>query len=442
MRGRRVRYVPPMRRWIAAIVLSVAGGGACTASAAGAAAAAGADGAAGAAAAGHPLLATVPLCPGLTIVTAVSQSMGDYESIKTIESTGPREVRLKYSADMPNTDMLNPGPAVVRMNLHRTMLAADLQSASIYQQNFVDKSAETIPETTAIGTSAAVLNALKTKGEAELSISNSYPGLELGADRSKAPNYYQYLQKGLLKRVGNGPVRVAVLVNDALVDLPAIQAQGDIVGDKSEFLFLDDARNPLTLAFRIGIDAVKPLNPDALKFCDTIRKAGSAGAAYLGGMHCNQPNGGDRDILKVVKITYRCAAPSAPTGSGAGTAGTLEQALAVDKKVDVYSIYFSFNSDEIREESEPTLKDLALVLRKHPDWKLCVNGHTDGIGGDKYNLDLSGRRAAAVKQALISRYGIAAERLTTAGIGKAQPKDTNDTLEGRAHNRRVELIRL
>jgi outer membrane protein OmpA-like peptidoglycan-associated protein len=405
-------------------------------------------------AAEHPLLPTIPLCPGLTIVTAVSQTQGDYESIKTIESTDPKEVVMRYSADMPNTDMLNPGPPVVRVNLHRAMLAADLQSAVIYQQNFTDKSAETIPETTAIGTSAAVLRALKSKGEAELSISNSYPGLELGADRNKSPNYYQYLQKGLIKRIGNAPTRVAVLVNDVLVDLPAIQAQGDMVGDKAEFFFLDDERNPLTLAFRIGIDAVKPLGADAVKFCDTIRKAGSAGAAYLGGMHCNQPNGGDRDILRVIKITYRCAAPHAlagqagneptqpPAGTDTGTVGKLEQALAVAKKVDVYSIYFSFNSDEIREESEPTLKELAGALRKHADWKLGVNGHTDGIGGDQYNLDLSSRRAAAVKQALITRYGIAADRLTTAGIGKAQPKDTNDTLEGRARNRRVELIRL
>jgi outer membrane protein OmpA-like peptidoglycan-associated protein len=394
---------------------------------------------AGTAAAEHPLLPTIPLCPGLTIVTAVSQTQGDYESIKTIESKDSKEVLLRYSADMPNTDMLNPGPPVVRVNLHRTMLAADLQSAVIYQQNFSDKSAETIPETTAIGISAAVLDALKSKGEAELSISNSYPGLELGADRNKSPNYYQYLQKGTIKRIGNGPTRVPVLVNDVLVDLPAIQAQGDIVGDKAEFFFLDDERNPLTLAFRIGIDAVKPLGPDAVKFCDTIRKAGSAGAAFLGGMHCNLPNGGDRDILRVIKITYRCQAPA---GSDAATVGKLEQALAVAKKVDVYSIYFSFNSDEIREESEPTLKELAGVLHKHADWKLGVNGHTDGIGADQYNLELSSRRAAAVKQALITRYGIAANRLTTAGIGKAQPKDTNDTLEGRARNRRVELIRL
>src|SRR5947207_11068054 len=111
-------------------------------------------------------------------------------------------------------------------------------------------------------------------------------------------------------------------------------------------------------------------------------------------------------------------------------------------QADVYSIYFSFNSDTIREESEPTLKEIAEVLRRHRDWKLRIAGHTDGIGGDEQNLDLSKRRAAAVQGALVKRYGIAEVRLSTTGFGKSQPKDTNDTLEGRAHNRRVELMKI
>jgi outer membrane protein OmpA-like peptidoglycan-associated protein len=72
---------------------------------------------------------------------------------------------------------------------------------------------------------------------------------------------------------------------------------------------------------------------------------------------------------------------------------------------------------------------------------LAINGHTDNVGGDQSNLNLSRRRAAAVKDALVTRHGIAADRLTTAGMGRSQPKDTNETLEGRAQNRRVELVR-
>ena len=70
-----------------------------------------------------------------------------------------------------------------------------------------------------------------------------------------------------------------------------------------------------------------------------------------------------------------------------------------------------------------------------------IDGHTDGIGSDAANLDLSRRRAAAVKTALVKRYGIAADRLSTGGFGESQPKADNATPEGRALNRRVELTR-
>ncbi len=160
-------------------------------------------------------------------------------------------------------------------------------------------------------------------------------------------------------------------------------------------------------------------------------------------------------MLQVTKISYRCGEPSLtgsgqiggqppPAGTGGGVSaggGSLERSLSESGHADVYSIYFSFNSDVIREESESTLKEIAEVLRRHADWKLQVNGHTDGIGTDPYNLDLSKRRAAAVKDALVKRYGIDAGRLGTAGFGKSRPKDTNDTLEGRSRNRRVELVR-
>jgi outer membrane protein OmpA-like peptidoglycan-associated protein len=412
---------------------------------------------------------TIPLCPGLTIVTAIKGSGGDYESIKTIESADANEVRMKYSSEMNDTDWLGVTPRVQNVVMHRTMLTRDLQTGAMYQQVYLEKAAETIPGATAIGTSAAVLRDLKTKGEAALSISNAYAGLELTADRNKFPNYYQYMQGGTIKKTGTA--RLPVLVNDAMVELPAIRAEGDLVGKKVEFFFLDDERNPLSLAFRIDIEGFKPLTPEQRQLCDTMAKAAKDVSnsqtgyhanidllqASLGGnFRCSLPNGGPRDTLRVVKIISRCTGsapvqgPAAggnigtPTGTGGESAGAaaLEKALKDTGKIDVYSIYFSFNSDRIRDESTPTLNDIAEVLRRHPDWKLQVNGHTDAIGGDAPNLDLSKRRAAAVKNTLVTSYKIDPGRLATSGFGKSQPKDTNDTLEGRAHNRRVELIRV
>ena len=406
---------------------------------------------------------SIPLCPGLTVVTAVSQGTGDYESIKKIESADAKEVRLKYSAESTSVDMLGPGtPIVKQTNLHRTILKSDLSSAASYQQVYLEKSDETIPGTTAIGTSQAIFRALKAGREVEMNISNAYGGLELTTDSNKRPNYYDYLQPAKIQRVAS--VKVPVVLNDRPTELPAIRAQGDSVGDKVEFDFLDDENNPLTLAFRIGIGGIPRPTPDEAKRCNEWRKHPDQPMPILSfmtvhGARCDMPNGGDLNTLRVIKINSRCTGPAAtltrnqggggkvPNGPGAEAAASegansLEKALSQDKKVDIYSIYFSFNSDKLREESQPTLKDIAEVMRRHPDWKLQVNGHTDAIGGDQFNLDLSKRRAAAVKSALVQQFKIAGDRFATSGYGKSQPKDTNDTLEGRARNRRVELVRI
>jgi outer membrane protein OmpA-like peptidoglycan-associated protein len=381
---------------------------------------------------------TIPLCQGLTIVTAVNQSDGDYESIKTIESVTDAGFRLKYSVERLVDDMFsNDPPKLVKGTVYRTIRREDLASAKLYQQQFSIELPETIPETTAIGTSAAVLRALKNAGEAEMGIFTAYTQIKPPLDRNVHPNVYDNQMVTKIVRVTPQPVMVPVLVNDVRVELPTIHARGDFFGDKSEFFFLDDERNPLALRFRIGIDAFKG--------------GGSGFAAILG---TKLPP--DRDTLQVIKITHRCDAAAGTRAGGAGSGGgqppggqgqasggsALEQALATAGKVDIYSIYFSFNSDVIREESEPTLREIADILRRHPDWRLAVNGHTDGIGGDQANVALSQRRSTSVKDALAKRYGVAPTRLTTAGFGKAQPKDTNETLDGRARNRRVELMRI
>jgi len=94
----------------------------------------------------------------------------------------------------------------------------------------------------------------------------------------------------------------------------------------------------------------------------------------------------------------------------------------------------------MRSESAALVKDIALTLTHNPTWTLQINGHTDSIGNAAYNQKLSAARAKSVADALIKR-GIAATRLQTAGLGFTQPKGDNSTLEGRAFNRRVELVR-
>jgi outer membrane protein OmpA-like peptidoglycan-associated protein len=119
----------------------------------------------------------------------------------------------------------------------------------------------------------------------------------------------------------------------------------------------------------------------------------------------------------------------------------MEQALTEKKPVQIYGIYFDFNSAAIKPESAPVLREIAAIMRKNPDWKLGVSGNTDNIGDGKANLALSQKRAAAVKDALVTRFKISPDRLVTGGYGASRPIETNDTLEGRARNRRVELQR-
>ncbi|HEX3820225.1 MAG TPA: OmpA family protein, partial [Candidatus Sulfotelmatobacter sp.] len=135
------------------------------------------------------------------------------------------------------------------------------------------------------------------------------------------------------------------------------------------------------------------------------------------------------DSFKVqfVRVTYPSDKP------------TIEQQLAKNRKAITWGINFDFNSDTIRPVSEPVLKEIAQAMADKPDWKLTITGHTDNIGGHKYNLDLSQRRSASVKKALVERYRVNAGRLSAGGAGDSDPIDTNDTLEGRARNRRVEL---
>jgi outer membrane protein OmpA-like peptidoglycan-associated protein len=144
-------------------------------------------------------------------------------------------------------------------------------------------------------------------------------------------------------------------------------------------------------------------------------------------------------LLQAINISFPAnAPPGAAPGSGASA---MEQALTAKKPVQIYGIYFDFNSAGIKPESESVLREIAAVMQKNPDWKLSVSGNTDNIGDGKSNLALSQKRAAAVKDALVTRFKISPDRLVTGGYGASRPIETNDTLEGRARNRRVELQR-
>jgi outer membrane protein OmpA-like peptidoglycan-associated protein len=184
-------------------------------------------------------------------------------------------------------------------------------------------------------------------------------------------------------------------------------------------------------------NAVKPLAHVA------VMADGNYAKAYINGVRVsNVPNaalGRDKSIILVVPggdVAYvgniRVAAGGKP----------LYDAIMADGRVSTHGILFDTGSDRIRGESKPTLDQIGQMLRDHADLKLMIEGHTDNVGSAPANQTLSEQRAAAVRQFLISNYGVDASRLASKGYGATKPAASNDTPEGRQQNRRVDLVKM
>lgn len=107
----------------------------------------------------------------------------------------------------------------------------------------------------------------------------------------------------------------------------------------------------------------------------------------------------------------------------------------------VYGIYFDTGKASIKPESAQAIAEIAKLLKSDPGLKVHVVGHTDNVGGIESNIKLSQNRADAVVQELVKNQGIAASRLRAFGCGQFAPVLSNDTEDGRAKNRRVELVK-
>jgi len=331
------------------------------------------------------LVSQVPLRVGLTIVATFHFRNVDYEPILTVTNIDDKAVNYSLSSDQPqNCPTQGDGESTRRWVGRRTILREDLQRAHAYWQGTKSCVVEPvlIPGKTGFSVSSSVMQELKAKGKTRFS--HTYAN--------------DVTAHGVLTRIEHEPVPFEVILNDERVQLATIHARWQsYIGDQSiapdqDYWILDDVNNPLVLY------------------------ASQGGKPFWG----------------VTKLSF-------PTNE---TAARLEQNLSKDGRTVIYGIYFDFASARIREESEPVLKEIADVMTKNPTWRLMVEGHTDNIGGDEANLLLSQRRSAEVRRSLSERYKIAPTRLESAGLGETKPKATNETVEGRALNRRVELVRI
>ncbi len=333
----------------------------------------------------------IPIAPGVTFVLAVSNEtsstgapagilQGDSELVVAItDTTGG----ITHAASFEGRDA---GGVDRRGIVRRVVSAADLATARVQILGFHVDDPAAVAGTSALGPSLAVTRELVQKGVTEYSFRN-------WASRETI--------SGTLKRTSSGTVKFPVLINGRRVELEAVQASGVLALGNArrpfEMLILDHPRYPISLRVAYGPrDGGFPFKPDFAR--------------------------------EVVRIDF-------PT-----TGNTIAEGLAKDCRVELRGIYFDFNEATIKPQSEAALKEIASALKTSPQGRLRLEGHTDNIGSDRYNDELSARRAEAVKEALVRDYGLDASRLMTAGHGERRPVETNDTLAGRARNRRVELV--
>ena len=265
----------------------------------------------------------------------------------------------------------------------RMVRTLDLESARTYLIGFDPTVPRVVPNTTSLGISSSALTDLRSRGTAEVS-------LMYDTRLSTIP--------GVLTLV-NDNAWMPIMIENEIVNVPVLIARGSFQkGNRSGtgyFYFLSNVKNPVAVEYRIRFSWEK-----------TLRS------------------------LRTVHVR-----------AGRSQQGAMEQTLRTLRELNLYGIHFDFDKATLRPIARRLISDIATTLKNNPAWKIEIRGHTDNIGKPDYNMKLSSRRALAVKRALVRNYGIAPARLATSGAGSTEQLAANETLQGRAENRRVQLSR-
>jgi outer membrane protein OmpA-like peptidoglycan-associated protein len=329
----------------------------------------------------------VPLVSGLRIVSTLVFPDGDRDNVVTTTVT---EGGVTYSWHLRQQA---PGGRAQEYDLKRFVRANDLAGAPRMNDVVSTDGPNETPGYTFVSLSRAVYQKLRETGQAPFTVTGMEDGLLGGAMGGVGASRVTY--KGAFTVVSQTPTPIPVLLDGRRTTLPALHLQGKFAFQEKrqdgEYWVLADSTHPLIL---------KELN--------------------------------GRDVLQVVRID-RPSPAAAPT--------SLEAELSKDCRAEVPGIYFSFASAILDPASTPALDRVAAMLERHAEWTLSIEGHTDSVGNAAANQKLSQQRAEAVRAALIARPGIAAQRVTATGYGSTRPRESNATIEGRARNRRVELVR-
>jgi outer membrane protein OmpA-like peptidoglycan-associated protein len=267
------------------------------------------------------------------------------------------------------------------LTAQRQQLVADRRAARVFVTGYSPKLPVVMPGTTTLGVSTDVLNSLRDAGASPVALVYDTAGSTMNGTMT------------MIERT-----KVPVILENANIMAPVVHVSG-VFGQgrtsaRGEFYILDNQNNPVMMQSNVQYAW------EALPRTE-----------------------------RVVRVTV-----------GDSERAKLEQALRTVGKYRTYGIHFAFDKATIRPDAARLLNDIAVTLKNNPLWTLRVVGYTDSIGDPAYNQRLSEQRAQAVVLALTSR-GIDPARLTYQGLGASDPVGDNSTLQGRALNRRVELIR-
>lgn len=334
----------------------------------------------------------IPLVAGTVYTSASAFPAGDEEHVATLTALDAKTAT--FSVEFRALD--NPGAQslVALRRVRRQDLIDSHRINHVFQSGDPDQ----FPASTFMHLSAAALGELKTKGETAMVLGtiNDFQGIGNASLFTSILSGRKYF-RGTLKRVGKGTVSIPVLVNGERVLLPAIETAGqfNVGGDSldAKFWWLDDPDNSLMLRSEKGT---------------------SSG--------------------QIVRIDLPASLPQSAVLARDLSAG--------ECRANLSGIYFDTASARLLPQSGTALATVAKLLSDNAAWNLSIEGHTDNVGKADYNLDLSHRRADAVRKALTSAYAVAANRLTATGFGVTRPIASNATLDGRATNRRVEVARV
>ena len=334
---------------------------------------------------------TLPPIAGVSMVQTLSTPNSERESVHTVSDANERGLRWTWEAVEvgANND-------TSRSQFRYAELHADIREAFRLRAYHERDEPEEHPGYTMHALSRAVYRRLGTAGSDSFQVLSieSPPGGMLASFAAGRATPVRW--RGTISVVSPSPAPFPLLLNGQRVEVPALHVRGKFTVRlktwSPEFWVLADSAYPLLLKWVGAYD--EPTN-------------------VLQTTRIDVP-GGIRDVERVLASSCRAELPG---------------------------IYFAFNSAILDAASDRTLTGIAGILVRHPDWSVTLEGHTDSIGTAAVNRTLSEQRVAAVKSLLVTRHKVEATRLKTVGFGSARPRETNASIEGRARNRRVELVR-